>query len=142
MNPINWITGNDTGISSKAIWSVMMGAASFSNTDVPHDPADFGRCYRLLKLFPEWRNRLDEVATAFPKWGPMVREWDHMEYLYEKDKATGRCSDLYDFMQSLMDECFTADGWEKTGSNSWQKRKSTHFILNRRATSENQTNYA
>uniref|UniRef100_A0A6H1ZLZ2 Uncharacterized protein n=1 Tax=viral metagenome TaxID=1070528 RepID=A0A6H1ZLZ2_9ZZZZ len=121
MNPINWITGNDTGISSKAIWSVMMGADTISDTDVPHDPADFGRCYRLLKLFPEWRNRLDEVAAALPKWGPMVREWETMECLYEKDAAT-----LYDFMQKLMEECFAADGWKKTGTGSWEK--GPHFI--------------
>ena len=134
MNPSNWIIGNDTGISSKVIWSVMMGAdITKMDGDVPHDPADFGRCYRLLKLFPEWRNRLDEVATILPKWKPMVREWETMEYLYEKDVSSGRCSDLYEFMQNLMDECMVADGWIKTGSFSWKKGNSSQINLNKKA---------
>uniref|UniRef100_A0A6H1ZPM4 Uncharacterized protein n=1 Tax=viral metagenome TaxID=1070528 RepID=A0A6H1ZPM4_9ZZZZ len=132
MNPIDWITGNDTGVSSKVIWSVMMGSSP-KTVDVPHDPADFGRCHRLFGLFPEWRNRIEEVSAKFPKWGPMVREWETMEYLYEKDVSTGRCGDLYDFMQKLMEECYVADGWKKTGPGSWRKNGSQHLNISVRA---------
>lgn len=108
MTPNEWIIGSDTGISSETIWSVMMGAADFENRpfgfDVPHDPSDFGRCYRLLKHFPEWRERLNEVAKRFPKWVPMIREWDKMVAIYERDLETGKSTELYDLMRKLKDE--------------------------------------
>lgn len=125
MKPTEWITGHDTGISSKTIWAVMMDAIGESRSsfdfDVPHDPSDFGRCYRLLQMFPEWKARLNEVAKLFPKWGPMVREWDKMAQLYERDFRSGRSSELYDLIKKLEDEGRLADGWKKTGSNSWEK---------------------
>jgi len=104
MRPAEWIVGNDTGVSSKTVWAIMMGGIPENAFDVPHDPADFGRCYRLLKLFPEWRKRLREVAAVFPKWGPMVREWDKMTELYERDYRTGRSAELFNLMCSLEEE--------------------------------------
>jgi len=105
-----WLFGPDTGISSKTIMSVLStGAARIGaevslgrwGADVPHDPSDFGRCYRLLQTFPQWRDRLNEVAAKFPKWEPMVREWDRMTSLWEEEAPTGKCPKLYDLMQKL-----------------------------------------
>lgn len=66
-----------------------------SNT--PSDPDDFGRCFRLLQRFPEWRLRLQEVADRFPEWQPFVDNWIRMEQLYLRDKPN--CVDLYILMQ-------------------------------------------
>lgn len=61
---IEWATGDDTGVSSKALCRFMLGltnrAASF---DCPSDADDRGRCIRLLNLIPEWWDRLDEMAV-------------------------------------------------------------------------------
>src|SRR6516164_3966881 len=54
---VRWLEGVDTGISSETIWRTLTGETP-SDTDVPCDPSDFGRCYRLLKIMPEWRPRL------------------------------------------------------------------------------------
>lgn len=112
MTPLQWIVGNDTGISSKTIWAVMMGAVEENphpfQYDVPHDGDDFGRCYRLIKLFPEWKARLPEVAQRFPAWGPMVREWDTMEALFDEEIPNGLYGSaprLYEFMDKFHDEC-------------------------------------
>lgn len=124
-SPLKWILGNDTGISSKTIWAVMMRETDVDvpfGFDVPHDPSDFGRCYRLLNLFPEWKSRLNEMATAFPAWGPMVREWDKMTALYEKELPTGKAPELYELMHRLREEGMIADGWVKTSPCSWEKR--------------------
>lgn len=92
MKPTEWILTSDTGTSSKTIWAVMMDVAgvmvidNLMDFDVPHDSGDFGRCYRLLQHFPEWRPRLHRVAKEFPKWGPMVWEWDRLTELYEMDE--------------------------------------------------------
>lgn len=99
----DWINGRDTGISSATIFHVMTGRGTRYHDcyDVPHDPDDFGRCYRLLQHFPAWKLRLSEVAERFPKWAPMVVQWDEMEHLYLRDLPTGASRELYDLMQKL-----------------------------------------
>lgn len=97
---IGWLTNGDTGISSMTIWSVMMGKKP-KRADVPYDPDDFGRCYRLLKVMPSWRPRLGEVSAAFPVWAGLVGAWDELTALYERDVSTGTCKALYDRMRVL-----------------------------------------
>ena len=71
--------------------------------NVPLDPGDFGRCHRLLKDFPEWRARLQEVADRFPSWQPLVDNWPRMEELYERDRSTGRSAELFELMERLIE---------------------------------------
>lgn len=119
MKPIEWMMGPDTGISSKTICAVMTGCDTTGMwCDVPHDPSDFGRCYRLLKLFPEWRPRLGEVAERFKEWGPLVAAWDELTALY-KEGVAGTCSKLYARMQTLIDEGKIAAGWKRVGTSGW-----------------------
>lgn len=145
MTPTDWLLSNDTGISSKTIFTVMTGSWMSGRAwdcDTPHDPDDFGRCYRLLALFPQWRGRLQEVAHHFPKWGPMVAAWDELTALYERicepDGRYTRASyeankeaakTLYERMKTLNDEGKIADGWKKTGPNSWSKNGAQEFAL-------------
>lgn len=102
--PMEWMQGPDTGISSKCIWHVMNGTSEIRDTHTPRDPSDFGRCYRMLKLFPQWRSRLDEVAERFPRWTALVREWDELTRLYEEEEPSGRCPKLYRRMKELIKE--------------------------------------
>jgi hypothetical protein len=123
MNPkaLQWITGSDTGISSKTLWAVMMGAvADGDRYDRPYDGADFGRCHRLLELVPEWKPRLAEVAARFPEWGPLVREWSKIEaaYLADLKDHGGRA---WKIINGLSDECMKAGGWIKTGAFRWSR---------------------
>lgn len=91
---LHWIIGGDTGVSSMAIWAVMMdqvepgtqGVSEFLVHDVPKDAGDFGRCHRLLEFIPEWKRRLHEVGEAIPRWQPFVREWKAMEDLHLKSR--------------------------------------------------------
>ena len=84
-SPGAWLRGTDTGSSSITIFYVMIhheNAAKMVRGDIPLDADDFGRCYRLLNRFPEWRARLPEVAKAFPKWKKIVEAWSEMEELF------------------------------------------------------------
>lgn len=105
-DPFAWLTNGDTGTSSLTIWHVMMRRQLSANfwPGVPLDPSDFGRCYRLLKVMPSWRSRLNEVAEEFPKWRPLVDAWDELTALYERDLPTGRCHELYVRMAQLRGE--------------------------------------
>lgn len=108
-----WVGNGDTGTSSLTIWAVLMDRRSpHGRFDVPHDPDDFGRCYRLLQVMPEWRARLPEVAQRVPAWGPFVREWDTLTALYEDELQNGPLNKrgyrmltrTYDLMQKLRAE--------------------------------------
>jgi len=86
LEAIAWAVGDDTGTSSKTIWTVMTGISADTWTFgyCPSDASDFGRCYRLLQRFPAWRQRLPEVVERFPEWTPLVRDWDKLSALYEQ----------------------------------------------------------
>lgn len=85
-----WVNGRDTGVSSATIYSAITGLPSpYQRFDVPHDPGDFGRCYRLIKLFPSWRKDLKKTVAICSEWQPFVTAWDELSALYEKQLASG-----------------------------------------------------
>lgn len=121
---LNWIMGPDTGVSSKTIWAFMMGVSLNSFVaDVPYDPSDFGRCYRLLTLNPQWKARLPEMAEALPRWRPLIDSWDQLEKLYLEEYLSGRAPKLYAAMQPLIDEGRRLDGWIEINKGHWKKFK-------------------
>ena len=106
----DWPKSRDIGVSSATIYAVFTNLAIYPDHDIPHDPSDFGRCYRLLTLAPQWEARLREVADAFPAWVLFVREWPRLKDLYERaiaakgkerDKISG---ELYYAMKALEEE--------------------------------------
>ncbi|MCA8962419.1 MAG: hypothetical protein KDC38_17965 [Planctomycetes bacterium] len=101
-----WIAGSDTGISSKVIWSVMTGreVPCPHGPDVPHDPADFGRCHRLLARFPAWRSRMHEVAAVYPEWRGLVDRWDELTALYLEELPSGSAPKTWRRMRELRGE--------------------------------------
>jgi len=115
MKPEQWIVNGEVGTSSKTIWAVMTGAVmkdspnAWRDYDVPHDPDDLQRCVKLVFLVPEFKPRLPEVAEMFPKWKPLIREWDRLEkmcwewlgYDYGTTEHKELYRKLYDFMQEL-----------------------------------------
>lgn len=136
MTPTEWLLGNDTGTSSKAICAVLTGSTTPNgyDNDVPNDPDDFGRCYRLLGLFPEWLARLDEVATALPNWTPIIENWASLSALYvdcsEPDgrytlasykRNSAASKELFDRLQKLRCEGMRLTGWIEIAPGSWEK---------------------
>jgi hypothetical protein len=119
MKPLDWILGNDTGTSSETIWEVMTGQeiGHLNHRSPPSDEDDFGRCFRLLIHFPEWRPRLGEVAARHPMWAPLVRDWDKVEKLYleyrglEAGATKGRLwHTIHDLLSELQAEAVVAGG--------------------------------
>lgn len=124
---LRWSLTGDTGISSQTIACIAAGidrkdAGSFG-FDTPHDACDFGLCYRLLKAVPELRAALPLVAEKFPKYGPLVAEWDHLTKLYEldlADRSNGvKSSRCYDRIKELHDACMIAGGYVKKAPFYW-----------------------
>jgi hypothetical protein len=103
----DWIHGHDTGISSKAIYRHMMGIPRddrdwrFGN--YPLDPSDFGRCYRLLQIAPNWRNRIGEMAKYGKQWAALAGAWDELTAMWETviESKAKLAPELYDRMKEL-----------------------------------------
>ena len=90
---MDWVSGRDTGLSSTAIWRHMMGLDPRDRTwgnevCYPHDPDDFGRCYRLLARIPAWRGRIGEMAQ-YPVWRHLAAAWGELEALWEGEVGPG-----------------------------------------------------
>lgn len=123
-----WIVGRDVGVSSKTIWSVFMDVKP-DWADVPYDPDDFGRCFRLLLLAPSyWRRNLKLVALRYPEWAPLVREWDALSKFYLEEPPSGTCPKLYARMRELIDEGRLLAGWKRTSPCSWQGPQRGHRV--------------
>lgn len=73
-----WVIGDDTGLSSKQLWAVMMGVEP-SRSYCPCDPDDLGRCLRLLDAVPEWKPRIREMAGQSADWDALTARWDELE---------------------------------------------------------------
>jgi len=100
-NEIEWEDGLHVGSSSATIFAVMVGrrprhVAQDRIGAIPQDPDDFSRCHRLLRIKPEWRVRMVEVAQRFPAWAPLVEHWDELTRMFEaKDPG------MFERMKSL-----------------------------------------
>ena len=104
----NWIVGDDTGMSSKTIWAVMLGLNLPGWCCEPADPDDLGRCLRLLELIPEWKPRIGEMAAVSQSWARMIPHWDRIAASMAKevgiDWSKGRSAPkTYALMQMIRD---------------------------------------
>jgi hypothetical protein len=100
-----WIANGEHGSSSMTMWNCLMGNKGFP-INHPYDPDDFKRCYKLLKIVPEWRTQLDKMKPLSEAWKNLVENWDKLEAMYEQNireewknyKKVG----MYEFMQTLI----------------------------------------
>lgn len=73
-----WVVRDDTGLSSKQLWAVMMGVPP-GRSYYPSDPDDLGRCLRLLDAVPEWKPRIREMAGQSAEWDALTARWGDLE---------------------------------------------------------------
>jgi len=85
-----WLTGDDTGVSSKyiaAVWIAGQVIPSKWGDSTPSDAPDLGRCVRLLELAPSIRNVFPVLREASPVWAAYVDHWDELTAL--NNRTTG-----------------------------------------------------
>ena len=103
---VDWVNGGDSGISSKTLLSAITGVNFMDRfgPGVPRDPADFGRCYRLLERFPELRPQLSKVAEKHPVWTRLVERWSDLEVMYRAaiDSGAETAPELYRAIQDAI----------------------------------------
>lgn len=79
---MKWLTGNDTGISSRTMFASLIGIAIDDN-DIPSNMRNIGRCVRMLRQFPELRKKLTFVIKEHIEWMPFIDCWKELEKLYD-----------------------------------------------------------
>lgn len=90
---VDWLMHGETGLSSKCIVQAMLGVitpeGSCDPIYHPHDPADLRRCMLLLDKLPQWRSRLQEMATVSPAWAALAKKWPELERMLREEMAAG-----------------------------------------------------
>lgn len=94
------INNNDCGSSAKTIICHILKLDNDWNSP-PYDPSDFGRCYRMLREFPELREKLNNMKTLNTTWHCLVMVWSVLEDIFERDEDSGKSSDLYLILKTL-----------------------------------------
>lgn len=73
--------GENVGLSSRYMLSVLAGVPQEKNrTDVnrPYDKGDFGRCVNLINEFPELKPHIDKLKGRDRIWDNIVYYWDQL----------------------------------------------------------------
>lgn len=101
---LEWAMGDDTGVSSKTMLRTFLNLANNSHwgNGHPSDPSDFGRCYRLLKAFPEFKEKLPKLKK-FKGWIAVIDNWEKLVALYEEESRNPnkRAPKLYRLMKDI-----------------------------------------
>lgn len=103
---MEWRNGPDTGTSSIAIWNHMLGfPAGTWGWSHPLDPDDLKRCVRLLDEFPEWKERMPEMAHRSRYWAALVEVWDEIVELLAEEcpGRRGRAPKCYAKMREALE---------------------------------------
>lgn len=81
---VEWLLSDDTGISSKNIVRRYLDMP-IEPFGWPHDSADFGRCYRMLKVC--LNIDLNIMKDVDKIWSDLVDNWQELSRLYEEDEG-------------------------------------------------------
>lgn len=110
---LNWLANGETGLSSEtlAFWAGFgIRKAGVSH---PHDPADFNRCLKLLKVAPALRKQLPKMSALSPEWARLVARWSDIEAMLIEEvgvdwKKGGRvpATNTYALMKEIIDGPF------------------------------------
>jgi hypothetical protein len=98
---MDWLLGRDTGISSKTMLYMHVIGKYPDYGDIPYDPDDFGRCYRLIQQFPEIKKSFPKICMISESWKRLIFEWQELETLYIKELHLGDAPKLYNRIKEI-----------------------------------------
>lgn len=89
-----WLASDDTGMSSLFMASKLTGMFE-AEYAYPHDPADFGRCLRLIEAVPELESKIRDMSQHGKEWVVVAAHWYEWAEVYRVDDGKR----LYRLMQ-------------------------------------------
>ena len=81
---IRWLGSDDTGISSETLAHEFLNSRAEREWP-PCDPADLGRCLRLIRTAPSVRECVDRLGRRDAKWAIAANHWDEITSLMEDE---------------------------------------------------------
>ena len=77
---LSWLAGSDTGVSSESLAFHFLKIDNTSPFGIcaPLDPADLGRCLRLIDKVPAVRACVDDLALINDSWAALAPVWDEI----------------------------------------------------------------
>lgn len=73
----------DAGLSSKTLLRILSGRMRpLEEVHLPQDASDFGRCVRMLALFPLYAELFPQFTMPTPEWVVLQSNWDRLTELY------------------------------------------------------------
>lgn len=114
---LEWVVGDDTGVSSKTMFAALMGVEKhLKMRDIPCDGSDFGRCYRFYKYAELTKEDLIAIKTAVPFFEPIIENWDKLCEMYNHD-----FKNIYSYMRTLWAESMILRGYVEESNGYWVK---------------------
>lgn len=89
-----WLASDDTGLSSLFMASKLTGMFE-AEYAYPRDPADFGRCLRLVEAVPELESKIRDMSQHGKEWAVVAANWHEWAEVYR----AGERRRLYRLMQ-------------------------------------------
>lgn len=115
---LEWASNGNIGVSSNTLLYATTGKSVYGNSrDIPHDASDFKRCLNLCNSVRRVKENLSAVTKDFPKWIPIIRDWDILVNLLNQDSR--KC---YEHLRNLKDECYEYGGYTKVSDGHWVKK--------------------
>jgi len=104
---LNLVKRKDIGRSAMTIVDHLTGSnlLPIGETYHPMDKVDFECCARLLRDFPDLRERLPEMAEVSPTWAALVSRWDELEEarsLPRRFGGTNPCKPVEALLQEIL----------------------------------------
>lgn len=115
---LEWASNGNIGVSANTLLYATTGKSVYGNSrDIPHDASDFKRCLNLCNSVRRVKENLSAVTKDFPKWIPIIRDWDILVNLLNKDSR-----ECYEHLRNLKDECYECGGYTKVSDGHWIKK--------------------
>lgn len=99
-----WLGSDDTGMSSKYLAAQLSSGKPDTDFAYPHDPDDFGRCYRMLRVCTDIAGNFQVIPDLPNPWPQLRTAWPELEKLWEEESPSGRCPRLYERLQTIIAE--------------------------------------
>lgn len=105
---IEWLASGETGLSSETMAFWIAFDIKREDRHHPLDPADFGRCLRLLEAVPEMRPHLHRMCEVSKPWAAIAARWDEIEACHIEEVGLGwtkarSAPKTYELMGSILE---------------------------------------
>lgn len=114
---MEWIANGEVGISSKTMWSALMGVP-YDQADFPYDADDFRRCWLFAQTAELLPVDFEVICQVYPWWRNIYEIWHEMDVALA-NKDGHRIYELINEPKRYARLMYQVHGMVKVGEGSW-----------------------